>query len=417
MNKNLISRIKNQIYKFVNLLVIKHENWIFTSCLENAQTDHYDILNYSSSNMLTTLHAFCNEYHQNKYLIFIEYFDEDRLPAYLEFASKVKLNNVDLRFYKSYKNEPFLNNIKIRVRGELNRFRSKYWLNESGGTRFPGQLRCQQIVCFGYFISCKEDYTIGNERRWEAINYLCTTALLPSQIISASTGVLLGNCRITGFPRNDTLVKSNKADKIKLWIKDELGYVPQYIICYAPTYRDYEKVCTDNNRPLFGYTTPGLNELLKTENVAIICKLHPYQNILAIANDENVLFYKNSYDFSFYDVLSIADALICDYSSISFDYLLLNRPIIYNLYDFDKYMSVRGLSYDPYQQFCPGEIVTSWNELKDAIIDAIHNPQRYRDDRELITNLIYKYKDFESTNRVLRMLKSVLSDDEFSIRL
>ena len=44
----------------------------------------------------------------------------------------------------------------------------------------------------------------------------------------------------------------------------------------------------------------------------------------------------------FYETLNAADLLITDYSSVYFDYLLLDRPLIFVPVDLEEYIETRG---------------------------------------------------------------------------
>ncbi|MCH5315201.1 MAG: CDP-glycerol glycerophosphotransferase family protein [Eubacterium sp.] len=48
-----------------------------------------------------------------------------------------------------------------------------------------------------------------------------------------------------------------------------------------------------------------------------------------------------------YDLLNKADILVSDYSSISVDFLLAHRPVIYLFADFEQYDRERGFVYEP----------------------------------------------------------------------
>lgn len=61
-------------------------------------------------------------------------------------------------------------------------------------------------------------------------------------------------------------------------------------------------------------------------------KLHSYSNIIVL--DGNKV---KELDVDNYRLMKDADALISDYSSVTFDYLHLNRPIAYTLDDKDDY--------------------------------------------------------------------------------
>src|SRR5699024_2135011 len=66
------------------------------------------------------------------------------------------------------------------------------------------------------------------------------------------------------------------------------------------------------------------------------------------------------------DLLVGADILISDYSSIPFEFSLLERPMIFYAYDFYEYAKQRGVWPD-YKEKVPGPVVTETNELIEVI--------------------------------------------------
>ena len=58
----------------------------------------------------------------------------------------------------------------------------------------------------------------------------------------------------------------------------------------------------------------------------------------------------------------VSEACITDYSSVVFEYSLLNKPIYFLAYDLDSYYDERGF-YFPYESFVPGPIVRNTEQL------------------------------------------------------
>ena len=54
-----------------------------------------------------------------------------------------------------------------------------------------------------------------------------------------------------------------------------------------------------------------------------------------------------------YVLLRNADALITDYSSAYFDYMLLNRPIAFTVEDIEEYRKKRGFVFDNPFEYMP----------------------------------------------------------------
>ena len=66
-------------------------------------------------------------------------------------------------------------------------------------------------------------------------------------------------------------------------------------------------------------------------------------------------------------LLTIADICITDYSSLAFEYAILERPILFFAYDLEDYIDQRGMYYD-YAQITPGPICRTNEELTEAIL-------------------------------------------------
>jgi CDP-glycerol glycerophosphotransferase len=65
------------------------------------------------------------------------------------------------------------------------------------------------------------------------------------------------------------------------------------------------------------------------------------------------------------DLLLAADVLVTDYSSVMFDYAVLDRPIVVYAPDWDTYGRTRGVTFDLLAA-PPGVVVTTPAELADA---------------------------------------------------
>jgi len=146
----------------------------------------------------------------------------------------------------------------------------------------------------------------------------------------------------TGYPRNDRLVLAQDADVAHVRAQLNLPADKQ-VVLYAPTFRPVYAGITD--------TQPSKEAII----ASIIAGLAPDQ-VLAIrdhyflgkdsrfANDPRVI--NLSDHVSTTDVLLATDVLITDYSSIMFDFAVLQRPIVVLAYDKALYQKTRGTYFD-----------------------------------------------------------------------
>jgi teichoic acid glycerol-phosphate primase len=162
----------------------------------------------------------------------------------------------------------------------------------------------------------------------------------------------------TGIPRTDFFFDEKKiAERKAMVLKKYPGFVGKKIILYAPTYRD--RLLNDDSIHL---DIKRMSQALKDDYILLI-KTH--QSVKNNSNYEE-LFPDFLYNLSSYkkvnDLLIIADYLITDYSSIPFEYAILQKPMIFFTYDYEVYNEERGLIPN-YKHIVPGPIACNTEKI------------------------------------------------------
>ena len=205
-----------------------------------------------------------------------------------------------------------------------------------------------------------------------------------------------------GYPRNDFLFKSTAKDKKDL---KKLLNLPsnKKVILYAPTWRDNQHEAGVGYTYDLGVNFDNLKENLNDEFV-ILFRTHYF-----VANKFNFDKYKDfvinvsEYE-DIVDLYTISDLLITDYSSVFFDYANLKRPIIFYMYDLEKYKNeIRGFYLDLNE--LPGKITTKEDELINEIKN-IENNFKY-DEKYITFNKKYNYLDEKNISKkvINKMIK------------
>ena len=193
-----------------------------------------------------------------------------------------------------------------------------------------------------------------------------------------------------GYPRNDILFQKNNPQEI-LKLKKELGLpLDKKIILYAPTWRDDEFY--DKGQYKFASKLDfdlAQNEL-SSDYVFIVKYHYLVQDKIDWSKYKGFVYnYDMRYDISI--LYLVSDMMITDYSSVMFDYSLLQRPILFYTYDLDKYKNeLRGFYFDLTKE-APGPISTTTKDLIENIknydcteyqeaYEAFHNKYNHVDD-------------------------------------
>ncbi|WP_139892152.1 CDP-glycerol glycerophosphotransferase family protein [Bacillus sp. D386] len=130
------------------------------------------------------------------------------------------------------------------------------------------------------------------------------------------------------------------------------------IIAYAPTFRGGPGKRSSFNIQL------DLKKMAKelSDEYVLILKLHPSVTKGVDIPKEAKDFVLNLSKNDINNVLSITDILISDYSSVIFEYALLERPMIFYAYDLEEYLQDRGFYYE-YRDFIPGPLAENTEQV------------------------------------------------------
>ena len=101
-----------------------------------------------------------------------------------------------------------------------------------------------------------------------------------------------------------------------------------------------------------------------------------------------------------YSVINNFDLLITDYSSIYFDYLLSDNPIIFAPFDYDHFIGNQREFYYDYDEVTPGPKCKNWDEVLEWIVKFKDNSMLYSAERKNIKDKFHKYQDGNSCKRV-----------------
>lgn len=139
------------------------------------------------------------------------------------------------------------------------------------------------------------------------------------------------------------------------------------VVLYAPTFRG--RIAIAETPDYLQFDLRKLKEVLG-DDVLILIKHHPIvkdYHMPRIPEDLAGSFAVDvTHTLSIEDLMITADVCITDYSSLIFEYSLLDKPLIFYVYDLEKYFDWRGFYYD-FDELTPGPVCRTMEELGQAV--------------------------------------------------
>ncbi len=159
-------------------------------------------------------------------------------------------------------------------------------------------------------------------------------------------------------PKQDLLkhIALIESENLQQVISDMANF--KKVIIYMPTWRD-------SDEDFMSQALPNLNllqQVCEAAEMLFLIKAHPRTRFNAnFSNFANIQKMDNNIDV--YPLLPLTDALISDYSSIIFDYALLQKKIFFYAFDKTAYLQKSREAYFEYEEVFSHEITGDFNKL------------------------------------------------------
>lgn len=201
--------------------------------------------------------------------------------------------------------------------------------------------------------------------------------------------------QVLGFPRFDNLKSESRKKQILImpsW-RRQLENLTDDEIKHSEYFIRFNSLLNDDK----------LIEYLKQKDYKIIFRPHP--KVLEFID----LFDSNSQvildtDSKYQDLFNNSSLLISDYSSVSFDFAYIKKPILYYHYSDDYHFKE---SYFDYENMGFGEVIHDHDDLVDIIINYIDNGCSMKEKYIRRVENFFKFIDKNNCKRVYESIKKL----------
>lgn len=219
-----------------------------------------------------------------------------------------------------------------------------------------------------------------------------------------------GKLVVLGYPCHDVFYDDSPGDLQKITNKSYCK-----TILWMPTFRQAGDRHDSKSElpigiPIFKSIDEyqELNAWLNMRNILLIIKIHPMQNLskVKVKTESNIIVLNGDavkkLNVDNYKLMKDVDALISDYSSSSYDFLHLDKPIAYTLDDLQDYEL--KLPIKNTDDYIGGQKIYSKDEFYLFLQDVADGNDKYAETRKKCFDLIFKYHDGNSCKRLCDFL-------------
>jgi CDP-glycerol glycerophosphotransferase (TagB/SpsB family) len=245
-------------------------------------------------------------------------------------------------------------------------------------------------------------HAAGNLREMARYEAMFVTSAAMAELFRVTFGLPLDRIHRTGQPRTDVILAGSGAP-----LDLDARYTPalpphRRKILYCPTWREGTPV---RLFPFADADRAALNAALAELDAVMFVRTHPNDTGRLTARDDRLVPLQGDVLSEITDALSAFDALVTDYSSVYYDYLLLDRPTIFLPYDLAEYAEAPGF-YLPFGQIAAGPCPDTQAAFIAALREALDTPGAHADRRAEVARLVYDFVDAGATARVLEIVKA-----------
>ena len=253
-------------------------------------------------------------------------------------------------------------------------------------------------------------------------DYVMVTCKLSAELYPSFANFGKAKFLTMGMPRLDYFGDDNSTIRNKIESEYRLSRYKK-VFLWMPTFRESnhkeiseEYLRTETHLPIIEteIILDKFNLFLQERSLLMVLKIHPLQKNLPVFQKKysNIIFLRDEQlheiNVQLYQFIALTDALITDYSSISADYMLLNRPMIFTLDDYEEYKESRG-------EFLPGNAIDYWTgahvynlkEFCSAIEEIEKGKDPYKKEREKLISIFYEGTKRDSAKKILNFFRMI----------
>jgi len=220
---------------------------------------------------------------------------------------------------------------------------------------------------FGYSIKDKKEGSketiIDKMNMHKNYTWILSSSKVSARAFEQAFNVSRSVIKIMSLPRVDFLLSEKYKNQTQEKIYKSYPELKndKLNILYVPTFRKNAEV-----------NTKEIIDNLEYSKYNLIVKLHHGLEEVYINGKDNPVINNVATGMEF---LHVADAVITDYSAITYEAALMNKPIYFYVYDFEKYTTNRDFYLD-YKNEMPGFISKDAKEILEAINKGVFYEQK-----------------------------------------
>ena len=137
------------------------------------------------------------------------------------------------------------------------------------------------------------------------------------------------------------------------------------------------------------------------DDYVLIYKFHPLMDKATLEKHPRVF---NMFNEETSTLMMMSDYMISDYSSIVFDYCILEKPLIFFIPDYEDYQKNRGVFVEVESFKCP--MCFDENDVINALKKEFDHENMIR-----LKSIYFKNHDHYSTRRVVELIEGIIDGE------
>lgn len=248
----------------------------------------------------------------------------------------------------------------------------------------------------------------------DSLDYILSPSEAYASVLARQYDISYPNSRFlnVGYPQHDVFWQETPRELEKI-----TGKKYRKVFLWMPTFRTNSQGRSDSAEELpFGVPLlentqmlDALQRFLAESDSLLLLKIHPKQDlstVRALSGSENIRILTGgdmkTLGLNNYRLLKDVDALISDYSSIAYSFMLLDRPVGFVLADMESY--TRGFAVENVEEYLTGCLIHTFAEFLAFLTAVQRGEDGYADERRALVNRLFTHQDGKTCQRITEIL-------------